>query len=57
MIQGMDPERLRSIVQSTPSGRPGTPEEVANVILFLLFKESSYMVGQTIQVTSGQLMY
>jgi 3-oxoacyl-[acyl-carrier protein] reductase len=37
----------------TPVGRPGTPEEVAAVIVFLCSAEASYVTGQTIVVDGG----
>jgi NAD(P)-dependent dehydrogenase (short-subunit alcohol dehydrogenase family) len=41
------------IAQKSPSGRFGTPEEVAQTILFLASEESSYIVGQEIVVDGG----
>jgi NAD(P)-dependent dehydrogenase (short-subunit alcohol dehydrogenase family) len=39
----------------TPLGRLGTDEEVANVVLFLLSKESSFVNGTTIVADGGYL--
>ena len=36
-----------------PAGRFGTPEEVAEVVLFLLSDESRYITGEVIQVDGG----
>jgi len=36
-----------------PLGRLGTPEEVANVCLFLASHLSSYITGETINVNGG----
>lgn len=36
-----------------PLQRFGTPDEVANVVLFLLGKSSQYITGQTIQLDGG----
>ncbi len=37
--------------------RLGAPEEVANVIAFVVSDESSYVVGQTIMVDGGHWMF
>ena len=39
--------------RNTPLGRPGTPEEVAALIVFLCSAEASYITGQTIVVDGG----
>ncbi|KAK7067556.1 hypothetical protein SK128_018845, partial [Halocaridina rubra] len=41
------------IKELTPLGREGKPEEVAEVIAFLLSKRSSYMVGACLEITGG----
>lgn len=38
----------------TPLGRLGTPEEVANAILFLASDEASYITGHTLAVAGGR---
>jgi 3-oxoacyl-[acyl-carrier protein] reductase len=37
----------------TPIGRPGTPEEVAALIVFLCSEQASYITGQTIVIDGG----
>ena len=49
-------DRQTEMVQTIPLGRLGTSEEVAKLVAFLACGESSYMTGQAINVTGGQLM-
>lgn len=44
------------ISKNIPLKRMGTAEDVANVVNFLVSKESSYITGQVIQVDGGMLM-
>jgi len=46
-------EFAKQIVSSVPMKRFGQPEEVANTVLFLASKESSYISGQEIFVDGG----
>jgi 3-oxoacyl-[acyl-carrier protein] reductase len=48
------PARMReAAIHSIPMGRPGTPEEAAEVILFLASPLANYVSGQVIEVTGG----
>jgi NAD(P)-dependent dehydrogenase (short-subunit alcohol dehydrogenase family) len=46
-------EVLEKRANMIPMKRLGTPEECANVIAFLLSSESSYMTGQSINISGG----
>jgi len=50
-VKGMAP--IESVLSKVPKGRMGTPQEVADVIAFLLAPESEYVTGQTICVDGG----
>ena len=41
------------IIENTPLGRIGKPEEVANVVAFLASKEASFMTGAAVEVSGG----
>jgi NAD(P)-dependent dehydrogenase (short-subunit alcohol dehydrogenase family) len=47
------PERARQYQEKTLLGRVGTPEEVANVALFLASDEASYVTGVVLPVDGG----
>ena len=42
--------------EQTPVGRPGRPEEVGHVALFLASEEASYVTGQMIVVDGGNIV-
>lgn len=48
------PEMLhRSYCEKNPLGRLGKPDEVAEVVVFMLSRRSSYMVGACLEVSGG----
>lgn len=44
------------IIEHTPLGRIGQPEEVANVVAFLASDEASFMTGASVEVSGGANM-
>lgn len=48
-----DPEIVKAIMAKIPLSRPGKPEDVANVVLFLASDESSYVTGAELVVDGG----
>jgi len=51
-----NPKLYNAILESIRFGRLGTPEEVANVALFLASSAASWVTGQTIVVDGGQML-
>ena len=49
-----EPDRPYKIGPSTPLGRPGTANEIAEAIVWLLSDASSYVTGAIIDVTGGR---
>lgn len=48
-----DPEKLEQSTQSIPMGRPGQPQEIANVALLLASDDGSYITGSSYFVDGG----
>lgn len=56
-VRGVAPlETLEPVLKSTPLGRMGTAEEVAEAIAFLASDRASFITGQTLNVCGGLLM-
>jgi 3-oxoacyl-[acyl-carrier protein] reductase len=47
------PEGRRATVERTPLRREGTPEDVAEAVLFLASDSASYLAGEIIQINGG----
>lgn len=52
---GGQPDRLERLAPSVPMKRGGTPEEVANAIVWLMSDESPYTTGSLIEISGGNL--
>ena len=46
----------KNLIDSIPLKRLGKPKEVAELVMFLLSKKSSYITGQSIVVDGGALV-
>ena len=49
-----EPGRLERLSPSIPMKRPGTAEEVANAVLWLLSEEASYVTGSILEAGGGR---
>ncbi|WP_349827523.1 SDR family oxidoreductase [Brevibacterium litoralis] len=49
-----DPDRAERVAQVHPFGRVARPEEVADVVAFLMSEAAGYVVGETIRVAGGK---
>lgn len=56
MLKAVPEPALQSLKAGIPLGRFGDPREVADLALFLASDESSYIIGQTINVDGGSFM-
>jgi NAD(P)-dependent dehydrogenase (short-subunit alcohol dehydrogenase family) len=53
-LRGLSPEEvLAERVREIPLQRPGRPEEIADVVVFLASERSSYMTGTCVTVDGG----
>lgn len=46
-------ERRKKMAEQIPLGRPGTPAEVAELVLFLVSPRNTYMTGQNLILSGG----
>jgi 3-oxoacyl-[acyl-carrier protein] reductase len=56
MTKNLDKSAREAMLSQVPMARGGTPEEVANVILFLASDLSTYITGRVIQVDGGMII-
>ena len=52
-IGDLSKEKKQSYLEMVPLRRFGSPEDVANAVLFIASTEASYITGSTIEVTGG----
>ena len=53
MTSNLSDEQKEALASQIPMGRLGTPDEVANAVLFLAGDSGSYITGQTLHVNGG----
>ncbi len=56
MTDKIDEKFKEVIISKIPSGRLGTPEDIANAVLFLASTKSDYINGETLHVNGGMYM-
>lgn len=55
MAHVLSDEAIKGILEGTPMGRLGQPEEIANMVFFLLSEQSSFTTGQTLIASGGRV--
>jgi len=53
MSRYLTPDDIRELCEQTPLGRVGTPQEIADIILFLASDKASFITGQVISPNGG----
>jgi 3-oxoacyl-[acyl-carrier protein] reductase len=53
MTEKIDEKFKESIISKIPSNRLGSPEDIANAVIFLISDQSNYINGETIHVNGG----
>ena len=56
MTDKLNDKQREAILQMVPSGRLGTPDDVAAAVVYLASDEASYVTGQTLHVNGGMAM-
>lgn len=52
-----DPEAQKRLLKLIPYGRIGEPEDVAKAVIWLASDESDYVVGTTLYIDGGMMLY
>ncbi len=57
MLEGLSPERQAAMADRIPMARLGRPDEVADMILWLLSERCAYTTGQVFDISGGRATY
>lgn len=53
MVSDLHDGQMDAMIEATPVGRMATPEEIANVVRFLMSDEASYVSGAVVPIDGG----
>lgn len=56
MVKGLGEETVASLIDQTPAGRLGTPEDIAKAVAFLAKDDADFITGQVLTVDGGFIL-
>jgi 3-oxoacyl-[acyl-carrier protein] reductase len=56
MTDALNETQKQAVFAKIPSGRMGTPNEIAAAVVYLASQEAAYVTGETLQVNGGMAM-
>ena len=56
MVKGLGEETVASLIDQTPAGRLGTPEDIAKAVAFLAREDADFITGQVLTVDGGFIL-
>ena len=56
MTEKLKPEFRDALLKNIPAAQFGTPDDIANGVVFLASKEAGYITGQTLHINGGMAM-
>ena len=56
MTDKLSEDQQKKIMDKIPINKYGSPDDIANLVNFLISDESNYITGQTFHVNGGLLM-
>lgn len=56
MVKALGEETAASLIDQTPAGRLGTPEDVARAVAFLVRDDADFITGQVLTVDGGFIL-
>jgi len=56
MTDVLTDQQKETIANRIPSGRMGTPQEIAAAVVYLASEEAAYVTGETIHINGGMAM-
>jgi 3-oxoacyl-[acyl-carrier protein] reductase len=56
MTHGLSAELKQKMLEQTPLGRMGTPDDIASAVKFLVSEEAGFITGHVLDVNGGIYM-